>query len=152
MPLYLAWAGRIASAEDVARYCELFSEAVRQAVIDSPWVPGVREYLEENHLRQRFVVITATPQAEIVDILRALGIAQWFREVYGAPTAKSDAVASVLARWACSTEDALLIGDSAADLKAAMAVGVDFLLRRTALNRALQREYVGPQCENFLDE
>ena len=33
--LYLRWAGQSASAAEVDRYCALFSEGVRQAVIDS---------------------------------------------------------------------------------------------------------------------
>lgn len=151
IPLYLEWAGRASNQAEVGSMCESFSAAVRQAVIDSAWVPGAREYLRDNHERQRFVLITATPQAEIEDILRTLHIGRWFREVHGAPTSKAVAVASVLARWACRPGDALLIGDSESDYKAAAITGVRFLLRRTALNLALQRAYAGPQCENFVD-
>jgi phosphoglycolate phosphatase-like HAD superfamily hydrolase len=151
IPLYLEWAGQAATRAEVGRICELFSAAVRQAVIDSAWVPGAREYLRDNHERQHFALISATPQKEIEDILRALDIACWFREVHGAPTPKAVAIAAVLARWACRPEDALLIGDSESDSKAAAMTGVHFLLRRTALNVALQRAYAGPQCENFID-
>ena len=78
-PLYLRWAGLEASEAEVARYCGLFAAAVRQAVIDSPWVPGAREYLQSNQWRQRFVLVTATPQDEIEDILAALGLASCFQ-------------------------------------------------------------------------
>jgi phosphoglycolate phosphatase-like HAD superfamily hydrolase len=151
LPLYLEWACQEASTQEVARYCQLFAVAVRQAVIDSPWVPGVREYLEANHTTQRFVIVTATPQAEIEDILQALGIADWFLEVHGAPTTKVDAIMSVLQRLKCRPQDALVIGDSQSEHKAAVAAGVKFLLRRTALNRDLQLTYDGPQCEDFVD-
>jgi phosphoglycolate phosphatase-like HAD superfamily hydrolase len=151
IPLYLRWAERTATPEDVDRYCTLFSTAVRQAVIDSQWVPGAREYLQANHARQRFVLVTATPQAEIDDILGTLQIAHWFCEVHGAPTAKEDAIASVLARWGCPRREALAIGDSESDRAAAVAAGVDFLLRRTVFNQDLQRSYSGPQCEDFVD-
>jgi phosphoglycolate phosphatase-like HAD superfamily hydrolase len=151
IPLYLEWAGQAATQAEVGRVCESFSAEVRQAVIDSAWVPGAREYLRDNHERQCFVLVTATPQTEIEDILQALGIVRWFREVHGAPTSKPDAVASVLARWACRPGDALLIGDSESDCEAATMTGVRFLLRRTPLNVALQRAYAGPQCENFVD-
>jgi phosphoglycolate phosphatase-like HAD superfamily hydrolase len=151
IPLYLEWAGQGATQADVGRVCESFSAEVRQGVIDSAWVPGAREYLRDNHERQRFVLITATPQAEIEDILRALDIAHWFREVHGAPTSKAVAVESVLARWECRPQDALLVGDSESDYKAAAMTGVGFLLRRTPLNVTLQRAFTGPQCENFID-
>jgi phosphoglycolate phosphatase-like HAD superfamily hydrolase len=149
LPLYLRWAGREGSAAEVSRYCELFSAAAREGVIDSPWVPGAREYLQENHLRQRFVLVTATPRAEIESILAALGIAACFREVHGAPTSKAEAVQSTLARWRCSRTDSLLIGDSDSDYAAAKTAGIEFLLRRTSLNRNLQREHTGLQCEDF---
>jgi phosphoglycolate phosphatase-like HAD superfamily hydrolase len=149
LPLYLRWAGREDSAAEVSRYCELFSAAAREGVIDSPWVPGAREYLQENHVRQRFVLVTATPQAEIESILVALDIAGFFREVHGAPTSKSEVVQSALARWRCPRADSLLIGDSDSDYVAAKTAGIEFLLRRTPLNRNLQREHTGLQCEDF---
>lgn len=151
LPLYLKWAGRGASALEVARYCELFSSAVFQAVLDSAWVPGAREYLLENHLRQRMVLITATPQTEIERILELSGIADCFCEIHGAPTAKSAAIASALLRLACPYEDALVIGDAESDMSAALATKVRFLLRRTPHNLDLQRSYTGPQCEDFLN-
>jgi len=151
LPVYLEWAGREPSVLEVERYAELFSAAVRQAVIDCPWVPGSREYLSANHEEQRCVLVTGTPQEEIEDILSALGIAGWFREVHGAPTAKADAIRATLAHTRCRREDALFIGDSLADHDAAQRTGVDFLLRRTVLNRALQEVYAGPQCEDFRD-
>jgi phosphoglycolate phosphatase-like HAD superfamily hydrolase len=149
LPLYLEWAGCDTSPAEVDRYCEKFSVAVRQAVIDCAWVPGVREYLAANHARQHFVLITATPQAEIEEIVAALGIVAWFREIHGAPAAKADAIRAVLVSGKRAPRDALLIGDSDADHAAAKAAGVDFLLRRTAFNTALQRAYAGPQCADF---
>jgi phosphoglycolate phosphatase-like HAD superfamily hydrolase len=151
IPLYLGWAGQAVTDELVATYCQRFSEAVRQAVIDSLWVPGAREYLLANHGRQRFVLVTATPQAEIEGILESLGIAHCFAEVHGAPTGKAAAIKSVLSRWGCGCEQAILIGDSESDMKAAASSGIDFVLRRTNLNEHLQRLHRGAQCENFVN-
>jgi phosphoglycolate phosphatase-like HAD superfamily hydrolase len=150
LPLYLSWAGREASEAEVSSYCGQFSAVVRQSVIDSPWVPGAREYLQANHARQCLFLVTGTPQAEMEDILMALELTSCFREVHGAPTSKSDAIELVLARWNCPRTDSLLIGDSDSDYAAAGTAGVQFLLRRTALNRQLQRKHLGLQCEDFL--
>jgi phosphoglycolate phosphatase-like HAD superfamily hydrolase len=151
LPLYLRWAGQESSPAQVSRYCELFSAAVQQAVIDSPWVPGAREYLVANHERQTFVLVSATPRAEMEHILKALEIAGCFREVHGAPTSKMQAIQSVLARWSCPATAAILIGDADSDYAAAQATGIHFLLRRTALNQNLQRQHCGLQCEDFTD-
>lgn len=152
LPLYLQWAGQPGTAEQVSHYDALFSAAVRQAVIDCDWVSGAREYLNANHQSQHMVLVTATPQAEIEHIAAALGIASMFRGIHGAPLSKTDAVTASLAQAQCACEHALLIGDSAADLEAAAAAGVRFLLRRTDINVTLQRTYRGPQCENFAHE
>lgn len=151
LPLYLRWAGCVGSRAEVAHYAELFSSTVRETVIGCSWVAGAREYLQAHHRRQRFVLVTATPQDEISYILEAVGAAAWFAEVHGTPAAKAEAIAAVLGRLPGGGRDALMIGDSEADLAAAAEAGVDFLLRRTPYNRSLQRAYAGAQCEDFLD-
>ena len=45
IPLYLDWAGESVNPFKVREFCDRFSKLVQQAVIDSPWVPGVKEYL-----------------------------------------------------------------------------------------------------------
>jgi phosphoglycolate phosphatase-like HAD superfamily hydrolase len=150
IPLYLSWAGQRPSAADIERYCAQFATAVVQAVIDSAWVPGAREYLVRHRDRQRFVLISATPQEEMVRILTTLRIDSLFLEVHGAPTAKSHAIAAALSRYECRPGNALVVGDSLSDYEAASVNGVEFLLRRTALNTELQRRHRGLQCEDFV--
>lgn len=149
--LYLRWAGQPASDAEVDGYCELFSAAVRQAVIDSDWVPGAHEYLQENHRRQTFILISATPQRELEEIVRAVGGSDWFHAIHGSPLVKADAVSSALEELECAREDALVIGDSESDCEAALKAGVAFLLRRTAFNAALQSRYTGHACLHFGD-
>lgn len=144
LPLYLGWAGEPATADQVRDFCERFSTLVRQAVIDAAWVPGVREYLVAHHARQYFVLITATPQDEIQQIVHASGIGHCFREVHGAPTAKAVAIRQVLFRGSNRPPHALVIGDSETDLEAATANHVPFVLRCTDTNHDLQQRFQGP--------
>lgn len=147
MPVYLGWVGLPVTADNVQKFCDQFSTLVLQAVIDAAWVPGVREYLLALHGAQYFVLVTATPQKEIETILHALGMAHCFRQVYGAPTTKTAAIGDVLSHLKCSPEQALMVGDSDTDFDAAQANKVSFLLRRTALNQALQQRHVGPMFD-----
>ena len=149
IPLYLGWAGVEATTENVMSYCAAFAAMVRERVIASAWVPGAREYLAEHHARQRFVLISATPEDEMKSIVQAVGMQGWFREIHGAPQEKRAVVHGVLERWACHVQRALLIGDSVADYDAACHAGITFLLRRTPLNAQLQQRHSGPQCEDF---
>ena len=149
IPTYLAWAGEPASSERVAEVCAAFSRLVWDAVINSPWVPGVREYLQRYYTHQRFVLVTATPQEEAQQILLAVELAQYFQAVHGAPTTKSAAIRAVLGSARCDREEALMVGDSESDLSAAEANRVAFLLRCTPLNLPLQDRYSGPAFEGL---
>ena len=152
VPLYLEWAGQSATPEQIEKCCQQFSQAVVKAVIDSPWVPGVREYLLKHYMDQYFAVVTATPQDEIEEILGSLELLHCFREIFGAPTKKEQAINAVLERLKCPPDEAVVIGDSESDLLAAQANLVPFLLRRTPLNRRLQATYQGPMFDDFNDE
>lgn len=151
-PLYLSWAGELVSEELVSAFCERFSQLVLQAVIDAPWVPGVREYLLQYCAEQYFVLVTATPQEEIEQILATLDIAHCFREVHGAPTKKASAIETVLVRQRVAPADALMIGDAEADWQAAQTNSIRFLLRRTPLNLSMQASYSGPMFDDLNDE
>ena len=152
IPLYLGWAGEPVSEANAQDFCQRFSSLVQRAVIDSAWVPGVREYLLAHHLQQHFVLVTATPQQEIEDILDTLGIADYFRGVHGAPTSKTHAIKAVLGQLKCLPGDALMVGDSETDLQAALANDVPFLLRCTPHNQALRQHYAGPMFDRLNDE
>lgn len=152
IPIYLEWVGETVTPNRVQAFCDRFSELVCQAVIDAAWVPGVHKYLRAHHASQPFVLVTATPQEEILQILHVLGIADYFREVHGTPTSKTTAIQDVLRRWRCPPSQVLVVGDSDTDLKAAEANGVAFLLRRTAFNQFLQERYSGPVFDDLNHE
>jgi phosphoglycolate phosphatase-like HAD superfamily hydrolase len=152
LPVYLGWIGEPATEARIQEFCGRFSDLVVQSVIDSPWIPGVREYLQTQHARQRFVLLTATPQEEIQGILHVLEIAYCFDQICGAPAKKATAMAGALQRLQCPPEDALMIGDSESDLDAAEANSVAFLLRCTSVNQALQKQHTGPMFEDLADE
>lgn len=138
IPIYLEWAGEVATPGRSSEFCERFGSAVREAVVKSPWVPGVREYLTKYHAEQKFVLVTATPQDEIVDIVKELGINDFFSRIAGAPLAKAQAIAETLMFLGVPATSALLVGDSDADLDAARQTRIGFVLRRTDLNRELE--------------
>lgn len=152
IPLYLKWAGETASDVQVEEFFSRFSKLVRQAVIDSPWVLGVREFLLKHYPSQYFVLVTATPQDEIQDILTALNIAHCFREVHGAPKEKTCVIGDVLRRLKCDPVQALMVGDADTDLIAAKSNSILFLLRRTPLNLAIQATYTGPMFDDLSHE
>lgn len=148
-PLYLQWAGEESSQSRVSELCDQFSQLVLQGVIDAPWVAGVEGYLRSNRHKQVFVLVSATPQDELEQILLALDLATCFAEVFGAPTRKKDAIRKTLAVRGLDPHDCLMIGDARADLDAAEANQVSFLLRRHETNANVFADYTDPSVKDF---
>jgi phosphoglycolate phosphatase-like HAD superfamily hydrolase len=149
IPLYLQWAGASASDVLVKEFCSRFSELALQGVIDSPWVKGIPNYLQQNYEQQYFVLLTATPQDEIEHIIDGLDISHYFREVYGAPMSKTKAIADVLRRLKIERDQTLMIGDTETDMLATQDNGIPFLLRCTPLNPKLQTICNSPMFEDL---
>lgn len=151
LPLYLRWAGEEPSESRVNKFCDRFSQLALQGVIDSPWAPGAEEYLRNNPHHQAFVLVSATPQDELEQILLALDLVKCFTEVFGAPTSKKEAIRMTLDACGISPQDCLMIGDAQADLEAAQVNGVPFLLRRHETNSGVFVRYTGPSIKDFTE-
>ena len=148
IPLYLSWVGEHITDKNIHFYCNKFSSIVVQRVVDSPWVPGVLELLKSNSKKN--VLVTATPYKEIRFILKKLNIDLLFSEIYGAPTNKTEAVSNVLKKLNIDPKKAIMIGDSDSDYKAATENKIEFILRRTNLNKDLQNVCTCSKVDDFL--
>jgi phosphoglycolate phosphatase-like HAD superfamily hydrolase len=152
LPIYLDWAGQDPSVQLITEYEEKFSQLVKQKVVDSPWVAGILDYLQNNYKKQQFFLVTATPQREIEDILSQLKIEKYFKQVIGSPTSKIEAVKSLLGRHNIRPQQAMMIGDSSSDYDAATQNGLTFILRKTELNTQLQARLGCQMTEDFFNE
>lgn len=151
LPIYLEWAGKNSSKSLVLEYEKKFSKIVMQKVIDSPWVAGVLDYLEKNAQKQKFFIVTATPHTEIIKILKELEIIKLFKQVIGSPTSKKIAINQLLTQHKIKLDYALMIGDSNSDYEAAMENKVKFVLRKTELNKNLQKKLKCKMINDFLN-
>lgn len=149
LPLYLKWAGEVCHSARVGQFCDKFASMVVNEVIKSAWVPGVEGYLRSNPYGQIFIVVSATPQDELIEILSSLCLLSCFTHIYGAPTPKKDALRTVLQMLHVSPEHCLMIGDADVDFDAANANDVPFLLRRHATNGDVFVHYTGPSVNDF---
>jgi len=150
LPLYMAWAGLPVTEAGVVSYCQQFSDIAFRRVIAAPWVAGVERMLRENPYAQEFVLVTATPLGEMMEILAAIDLRPCFSEVFGAPTRKGVAIRDCLSRRDMPLSRCLMIGDAKADLDAAEENGIPFLLRKHASNQAVFCDYTGDSVEDFV--
>lgn len=151
IPLYGQWAGKNICSQFVEEYSKRFSKLVFQGVLNSPWVPGVDDYLRNNKYGQTFILVSATPQKELELILNALNLRHCFQYVYGTPVSKQDAISKSMSRLSISSDDCIMIGDALVDLEAANANNIQFLLRQHTSNTKVFHDYAGPSIRDFLD-
>lgn len=126
-----------------------FSARVLQVMTAVPLVRGAESFLRSITPRVPTYLASVTPEAELAVILERLGLRRWFRGVYGCPPwTKADAILDVLEREAVKPDEALLIGDSAGDQRAAGMTGVNFLARDSGLSF----DSPAPRCFADLNE
>lgn len=148
-PIYLEWANEKVTPERLHVLNKTFNLLSLDGVVNAPWVPGAEEYLRNNPDRKLFVVISATPKEELVNILEQLDLSDVFIAIYGSPTSKKDAIAEVLQKHNLAPANAIMIGDSIADFEAAAANHVPFVLRRNASNASLFLSYTGHSIDKI---
>lgn len=151
LPLYLRWSGTEPKESLVKEFCDRFGQLALQGVVDSPWVPGVEDYLRNNPHQQTFVLVSATPQDELEQVLLALDLKGCFSDVIGAPTSKKEAIRMILVSRGANPQDCIMIGDALADLEAAEANRVPFLLRRHKTNSTVFAKYTGFSVKDFVE-
>ena len=119
--------GRAGDVEAVERLSAAYTRLVHDAVLTCPFVPGARRFLEIAYGRADLHVVSATPQEELVDIVRRRGLSVYFKGVHGAPATKPEVFGRILADNRYVPDRTLAVGDSTTEYFAAAALGIPFL-------------------------
>ena len=152
IPYYLEQFGAPFDDGLVAKYLEDFSNSVVQNVINSPWVPGVQQFLKKHHTSKSNFLISGTPQSELNFILKSLKLDPYFEQVYGAPQDKNKVVRSIISKYEIDLNFTLYIGDSLVDMKAAAENNIKFCLRNNCSNFDQKFPYFHFQIDDFVYE
>lgn len=123
------------NATEIQQYSDQYSDYVKNEVLNSDWVPGVRTYLKSNQPIQKHYIVTGTPQDEIVWIASHLGITNCFQGICGSPDSKKNILNRIMSDNNYKKEQCVMIGDSLTDYDAAKSVNISFLLRNTSQNK-----------------
>jgi phosphoglycolate phosphatase-like HAD superfamily hydrolase len=149
-PLYASWVGLTLTSEQIDEYSRKFKLLAFEGVVNAPWVAGVEEVLRNKPENQFYILVSATPQSEIEEIVAALNIGSCFMEIHGSPLTKREAIMNTLKNLNVPAEDCLMIGDAQSDFDAATGNGIKFLLREHETNGHLFADYDGPTIRDFL--
>lgn len=111
-----------------------FSRLTVDLVSNCQAVAGAEALLANLSGRIPLYLASVTPQTDLETILTRRSLRRIFRGVYGCPPwTKPDAMRDVLRREGILPQDAVLIGDSEGDRRAAVEVGVNFIARDSGL-------------------
>lgn len=128
---------RLGRPEDTALRDELateFSRRTQERIAAVPFVAGAPEFLRTFSARVSLYLASVTPAEDLGQTLERRDLRRFFRGVYGCPPwTKPGAVRDALAREHCAPADAVLVGDSNGDRRAAEETGIEFIARDSGL-------------------
>lgn len=131
----LSLMGRADDNELKSSIAEEFSRRVYDEMMKVPLVPGALSFLSIVTPKIPVYLASVTPQEELILILKKRELLHWFRNVYGCPPwTKPEAIKDILLKGGYNLDQALLIGDSAGDQRAAKTCGIEFLARNSGLS------------------
>ena len=126
---------KVVTNDEIKELADRFSKLVVKKVIDSPYVPGVLDFIKKLNNKYKIYISTGTPTFEIKMIIRGRGISEYFSKVYGSPEKKDDHINKIINEYRFKPEELLFFGDSNSDLEAASSSGLHFILRRHTINK-----------------
>lgn len=115
------------SDAELADRVAAFGDAVRDAVIAAPEIPGANAAVERWGSTTDLHAISATPDDELQVIFAARGLTGHFKSVQGWPPMKAQYLAAVIDDRGYQRDRCIMVGDSSEDLRAALEVGVPFI-------------------------
>jgi len=126
---YSEFLNKSLSENELNNIANTFSELVVEKVIKSPWVRGVKEFLEKHYKTIDLYVVTGAPQEEILLIINRRKMEKYFKGVYGTPDLKPTIFRRIMADKGYDYDKVLYIGDCLSDYYDAVEANIPFLGR-----------------------
>ena len=108
-----------------------FGELTKTAICECPSVKGAENFLEYFSKRIATYLVSATPQQDLNEIIKARGLAGNFKDIYGAPISKIETLKKIMLSENVSVDEILFIGDSPEDHQCAKDLGINFIGRQS---------------------
>lgn len=112
-----------------------FQKRTREEILKASSVEGSLEMLNYFMDRVPMYLASATPDEEILFLVRARSLEKFFKKIYGSKTAKSHALFEIIQQGGGkNAKEVLFIGDSPEDYKSGEEAGVTFIGRVSSHN------------------
>lgn len=103
-----------------------FSTFVLSRIRKCPLVSGTHELLDMNY---DFYLVSATPEPELIQIVKEKGLFEKFKRIYGAPLDKANVIKHILDENSYEPKDVIFVGDTMRDYISSLKAGVNFIGR-----------------------
>ena len=117
------------SEEQFEQLSRKFSTLVENAVAEAPYVDGTLELLKKESKNYLLFIVSATPQGELIRIVKSRNITHYFRGIFGTPIKKIDHIRRIIADNNLEPSEVIFVGDAVNDYEAARSAGVRFIAR-----------------------
>jgi phosphoglycolate phosphatase-like HAD superfamily hydrolase len=111
----------------VQELAEKFSKLVIDKVVIAPYISGAFEFISKNYKKYDMFISTATPTAEIKEILCRKNLTLYFKDIKGSPESKVVHVKQIISNNNYLQNETVFIGDSDSDKEAAIQNGIPFI-------------------------
>lgn len=115
----------------INKFVKRFNNFTQQAIIDCPYVTGALEFLDSVYKKYPLYLVSATPNTQLIEIIKARKLDKYFKQVYGAPQKKSVTINKIISIENILPDETLFIGDSLEDLKTANFLNIQFIGRKS---------------------
>lgn len=116
------------TAEIEQQMLACYAKETTEQVILAKEIPGATAFLKKWVLGRNSALLSSTPHETLLYILKKRKMTKYFRTVQGAPVNKAKWISDFLLEQGLKPKEALFIGDSPEDAKAAGEAGVWFSL------------------------
>ncbi|WNB16861.1 HAD family hydrolase [Marivirga arenosa] len=84
------------------------------------------KFIQEHHENYQMFIVSGSEQSELREICKSVGIAKYFKGIFGSPTPKNQLVKNLIKKENINASKAILIGDSINDFEAAKVNKITF--------------------------
>ena len=121
--------GKTLTKDEENQLGDRFSQYVEDAVVESVYVAGAYNFLENYYQSIPLFVASGTPDDELKRIVSRRNMVHYFISVHGSPAKKGDIIQDILTKHSFNPDHVLMIGDAIADYEGAIAAGIKFIGR-----------------------
>jgi len=104
-----------------------FSKFVHNKIIKAHEVEGIYKFLNFYIKTKKLFVNSATPESELVKIIKQRGEDVFFKHIYGSPKSKFENLTQIIEMQNAIKSEFIFFGDAKQDLEASIRSGIDFI-------------------------